>query len=228
MADRKKLDWKLILLMVGLMAATLLLWNTPVVYPVKLFVVLLHELSHGLAAVITGGRIVKIEITADQGGLCATAGGWQLLVLAAGYLGSILWGGLILLVASRTKFDKYLSLFIGGAVLVITLLFIRNLFGFVYGVVFGLAMGAIGLFLPLAVNDFILKYIGLTSMLYAIFDIKDDLISRNIAESDASRMGQMLFGNSLFWGVIWIAIAGVAAFFILKSAAKGEELERKW
>jgi magnesium-transporting ATPase (P-type) len=113
-------------------------------------------------------------------------------------------------------------------VLVITLLFIRNLFGFVYGVVFGLAMGAIGLFLPLAVNDFILKYIGLTSMLYAIFDIKDDLISRNIAESDASRMGQMLFGNSLFWGVIWIVIAGVAAFFILKSAAKGEELERKW
>ena len=27
-----------------------LLWDTPVVYPLKIFVVLLHEVSHGIAA----------------------------------------------------------------------------------------------------------------------------------------------------------------------------------
>src|SRR5687767_6945732 len=30
-------------------------WDTPVVYPLKIFVVLLHELSHALAAWATGG-----------------------------------------------------------------------------------------------------------------------------------------------------------------------------
>ena len=40
--------------------AVWLLWNTPVVYPLKLFVVLLHEISHGLAAIATkiGGTAI--------------------------------------------------------------------------------------------------------------------------------------------------------------------------
>ena len=31
-------------------------WSTVYVWPLRLFVVLLHEVSHGLAAVATGGR----------------------------------------------------------------------------------------------------------------------------------------------------------------------------
>ena len=32
------------------------LWDTPAVYPLKVFVVLLHEISHAIVAVATGGR----------------------------------------------------------------------------------------------------------------------------------------------------------------------------
>ena len=45
----------LLVLVIGLMfAAAVLLWNTFLLYPVKLFVVALHELSHGLMAVLVG------------------------------------------------------------------------------------------------------------------------------------------------------------------------------
>ena len=45
------------------------LWNTPFVYPLKIIVVLLHEISHGLVAVMTGGGAhgiwswIRIRIT---------------------------------------------------------------------------------------------------------------------------------------------------------------------
>jgi hypothetical protein len=58
------------------------LWGTFIVTPLKIFVVLLHEISHGAAAILTGGGVIKLEISAQQGGLCSalsadelTAGG---------------------------------------------------------------------------------------------------------------------------------------------------------
>ena len=52
-----------------------LLWNTVVMFPLKVFVVFMHEVSHGLAAYATGGSIVEIEINSQQGGHALTRGG---------------------------------------------------------------------------------------------------------------------------------------------------------
>ena len=125
-------------------AGLFLLWGTPVVYPIKVLVVLLHEISHGLMAVLTGGSIERIEINADQGGVCYTRGGIRFLTLSAGYLGSMLFGALILIVASRSKNDRQICAGLGIFLVAITLLFIRNQFGFVFGLLAGgsLAIGA--------------------------------------------------------------------------------------
>jgi len=220
----KKIDLniKLLILLIIIFVAILFLWNTPVVYPLKIFVVLLHEISHGLAAIITGGKILKIEVSPQQGGVCWSSGGWRPLVLMAGYLGSMFWGGLILVLAARTKSDKIISMVIGGIILLISLFFVRSLFGFVFSLVFGTALIAVGIFAPIVVNDIVLKIIGLTSVLYAILDIKDDLISRNIKGSDASRMSEIIPLPPQVWGIIWIVIAIAAAFLFLKIAAKNE------
>ena len=89
-----------LLLPLALAAAALLLWGTFVVYPFRLFVVFLHEISHGLAAVATGGSIVSIGLSFDEGGVCLTRGGWPFLILNAGYLGSLSWGALFLLLGA--------------------------------------------------------------------------------------------------------------------------------
>ena len=62
-----------LLLPLGLAAAALVLWDTFLVYPFRLFVVFLHEISHGLAAVATGGRIVSIGLSFDEGGCASRA-----------------------------------------------------------------------------------------------------------------------------------------------------------
>ena len=75
------------------------LWWSPVIYPLKLFVVLLHEAGHAAAAVATGGVVQRILVTPDQGGVCYCPGGNAFLTLSAGYLGSLFFGALILLLA---------------------------------------------------------------------------------------------------------------------------------
>jgi hypothetical protein len=199
-------------------------WDSSVVYPVKLFVVLLHEVSHGLAAIVSGGSVVKIEISTNLGGLCHIRGGWPFLVLTAGYLGSMCWGGLILITASRTKAARFISLFIGSAVLLITAFYIRNMAGLIFGILFSAVMIGLGRYATVEINRAVLKMIGLISVLYPIIDIKDDLISRQVARSDATMFADRYFGTPLMWGLIWGILAVFLAFtFIRMSIENGKK-----
>ena len=87
----------MVLMYVAILAGVLLLWNTWIVYPLRLLVVFFHELSHGLAAIVTGGRVIEIQLDPREGGLAVTQGGSPLLIASAGYLGSLIIGGTTLL-----------------------------------------------------------------------------------------------------------------------------------
>ncbi len=69
-------------MLVAIFLAIAALWGTVIVTPLKIFVVLLHEISHGVAAVATGGQVVRIEVDAQQGGICYTRGGNHFRLLA--------------------------------------------------------------------------------------------------------------------------------------------------
>ena len=84
----KRLDIRLI----GIFIVIAFLWNTQVVYPLKIFVVFMHEVSHGLAALATGGSIKEIQIVQQEGGHAVTLGGSRFWTLTAGYLGSLAVG----------------------------------------------------------------------------------------------------------------------------------------
>ena len=191
------------------------LWGTVLLYPLKIFVVFMHEVSHGLAAYLTGGEIVEIEVNRQQGGHALTKGGNRFLILTAGYLGSLIWGGIILLMAARTHFDKAISVLIGIGMVGITIGFGSDTFTYLFGVGFGIGLIAIGLFLPEAANDWILRVIGLTSCLYAILDIKSDVLDRSHLRSDARMLAELTDLPTLFWGILWIIIAiGLTIWFL--------------
>lgn len=185
----------------------LALWRSPVVLPLKLFVVFLHEASHGLAAVVTGGSIERIELSSNEGGLCVTRGGWQVAVLSAGYLGSMLWGVALLLVAARTRWDRAVLGAVGVATLLVTLAFVRTWFGFGYGMVAGVALLAIAWRLPEWVADGVLQILGTTSALYAVYDIASDVLLRSVPGSDAHALADITWIPSAVWGVVWISLA---------------------
>ena len=202
-------------------AALWFLWETPVVYPLKIFVVMLHEISHGIASIATGGNIEKIVLDPYQGGACYCGGGNAFLTLSAGYLGSLLWGvGLLAATNSRRIPTPALVFGVGTLVVVLTALYVRNGFGLAFGLAFGATLMIAGRKLGPAASRVLMTALGLTSCLYAILDIKSDVLDRPHLESDAAMLAEMTGVPTMTWGVIWIGVAVVVSALAFRRAFK--------
>lgn len=204
-------------------AAVYLLWNTPVVYPLRIFTVFLHELSHGLAALLTGGAIERIDLTPAEGGLCRTRGGWPFVVTSAGYLGSLLFGALFVVIGGRARPATQRGVVgaIGILLLAATLLWVRTGFGLAWGILTAASLLATARWLPPHASVLVLRVLGVTSGLYAIWDIASDLVVRSVPSSDANAVARMTGIPGLFWGLLWGAVAVIVMARAVRAAVGG-------
>ncbi|MHC4393261.1 MAG: M50 family metallopeptidase [Planctomycetota bacterium] len=214
-----------LLILGALVGMVWLSWDTVLMQPLKMLVVMLHEISHGLAAILTGGSIARIELNPRFGGACYTYGGSRFITLSAGYLGSMLFGAAFLLTAARTRADKGVCMGVGCVLAAITVLYIgptQNLFGFLFGLGSGAALFLVGWKAPPRVADLLLKVIGLTSCLYATLDIKSDVLDRRGIGSDADMLQDLTHIPSVVWGVIWILVSLIVTAGAFAIASRGE------
>ena len=196
-----------------------LLWDTAAIYPVKIFVVMLHEISHGLASIATGGTIERIVLDPQQGGACYCGGGNAFLTLSAGYLGSLFWGVVLLAATGVRRIPNQVLVFLVGAlVFLLTALYVRNGFGLAFGLAFGAVLMAAGRKLRSGASRVLLTGLGLTSCLYAILDIKSDVLDRPELRSDAAMLAELTGVPTTTWGVIWIAVAAIVSVLAFRRA----------
>lgn len=213
-------SFKLMLLPIFLFILAVIYWDYRIILPIKYLTVFFHELSHGLAAILTGGKIVKITLSSNQGGLCYTAGGWRSIVLSAGYLGSLIWGSALLLLAAKTNKDREIVGGLGLMLIIVTVIWVRNMFGAVFCISTGLVLIALGKYASEIVCDQFLRFIGLTSCFYVITDIKSDLIDRSVPCSDAYKLAEMFHVPDWLVGGIWFLIALVITYQVVKACLK--------
>ncbi len=201
-------------------AVLLWLWDTPVLYPLKIFVVMLHEISHGAVAVATGGTIEHIQLDPRQGGACYCPGGNAFLTLSAGYLGSLAWGLFLLAAAGARHFPppSVVLAAAGAAVVVLTLFYVDGSFGVAFGLAFGAALMLAAWMLGPRTQRPILMTLGLTSCVYAILDIKSDVLDRPELRSDARMLAEYTGISTVTWGVLWITVAALVSFLALRRA----------
>ena len=220
----ERIDVKAGLILAALFVAVWLLWDTPIVYPIKIFVVYLHELGHAIAALLTGGQVVSIQIFPEEGGLTTTRGGWPFVILSAGYLGSMLAGGVLLYLSSYRRWGRALMIMLAGLIALSTLLFFRNFFGVIYGLLAAAAMLFSAYRLPTTVNFYILRFIAIASCLYAVLDIRSDLFTLAPTGSgivnDAVTLNRFTGIPSIIWAVLWMIISLVMLVFFLNRSAR--------
>lgn len=186
------------------------LWDYPLLLPLKILVVFFHESSHALATVLTGGRVTEMVVVAQQGGHVQSLGGNRFVTLSAGYLGSLAWGMVIYTIATLTHWDRMAMFLLGLGIAAVTLIFVSNGFALAFGLLTATAMMLAAKFLNREVNDFLLRLIGLTSILYVVLDIYNDTIARSHLRSDARMLAEEFGGATLFWGGSWVAISMLA------------------
>ena len=207
MRDRVMIYFKSHWQLLALLALVFSLWQTPVVVPLKILVVFLHELSHAIAAWLTGGSVEQISISAAQGGFAVTRGGNSFAILSAGYLGSLLIGVALLMTALRSQADRTATALLGAVLLLVTILYVRDIFAALFCASAGIILLATARFLGHTTNDMVLRVIGLSSLIYVPYDIFDDTIARASLSSDARMLAVEFGGTTMMWGALWLLIS---------------------
>lgn len=201
--------WQRDLLLLVLALGLLALWNTPWVWPLKVLVVLFHETGHALATVLTGGEVVALSVSANESGETRSAGGWPLVTLNAGYLGSLGWGCLLLWGSRRATGAQALAAALAFFFLAVALFWVRPIlsFGFLLTGSTALMFGTLARWGGDGFAALVLRIIGIFSVLYALGDVVDDVLLRPGAPSDAKFLQERTGIPSLVWGLGWSVIS---------------------
>jgi len=210
-------------------------WDLPVMYPVKLLVVLVHEIWHGLMAMSFGGTIENINLGAEENGETIiyglkTSQGF-IASVSAGYLGSAFTGCIMLNRGLKGSMERF-TLF----VFTILLGYMTFLFTESGSIAFYTGAGwALLLFIVSGAGNMISRYaiiaLGTIFVWYSIYDTFD--FTGNIQNTDASFLANYLIQNNfpVFSGInpvtgtnivsiFWTICTGLLMYFLLYSRLK--------
>lgn len=214
-----------VLLVLTLGLISVILWRAPYVgmlfYPFQLFGTFIHELCHGLAAIATGGAFRRFAVNPDLSGVALSAGGIRWIIVSAGYVGSALFGGLLVILSAWGVSARGTLFWLGVTLGLLCLLFVRNLFGIVAGLALAAALIGAGRWLNARWADGLLLFLAVQMMLNALnslFDLVQISTSMSGVPTDAAIMAQATGIPAVFWALLWTAISIVCLVGSLRLA----------
>ncbi|HMG20183.1 MAG TPA: M50 family metallopeptidase, partial [Kofleriaceae bacterium] len=184
-------------------------------YPFKLIATWLHELSHGLAMLVTGIGFDRVLIYRDTSGLAYgtnEAGAFgSAVIAAAGYMGTPLWGAVLLVISPNQRWARWALVALAALLIGTALTVIDTPDGDRFG---PWAIGAIGaacagaaLLVPGRLRLAIAHFIAAQSCVDALLDIRvllrpAQVVGGKVAgASDAHNMAMATFGTTATWAV---------------------------
>ena len=75
-------------------------------------------------------------------------------------------------------------------------------------------------FAPNYVSDFLLRFIGFTSMLYPVNDVYRTVVLNSQLPTDAKMLADSVGGNTVVWGLIWMLVSLIIIGLTLKASLK--------
>jgi hypothetical protein len=180
-----------------------------------------HELCHALAGVLTGGKVDFVHVLANGSGVTQTAGGNPFLLSSAGYVGSSIVGGLLIL-GSGTSESARKMLWVAAGFLAFSMLFFVR--GDAVGVLSGLAwIAALSLGALLLRGDgavFAAQFLGAQQCLTSLqaFLALIAVTANDLGHSDAGNMEQFTGVPAIVWSLAWLAFSLVAIGVGLRAA----------
>jgi hypothetical protein len=194
-------------------------------YPVEAVTTLVHELSHALAAVLTGGSVAAMTIVPDgagHGGLTFSTGGNRFIISQAGYLGTTLMGCALIALARFPSMAKGALIALGVAFglasvtfMFKSVFFMESLAGLT-SIVLGLCLAAafvrVGWVLSPRWANLLLLFVGVQMGMNAIDDVY--FLTRMtmglggvITSSDAGNMQQLTGVPAWLWAILWTGMS---------------------
>jgi len=172
-----------------------------------------HEMCHGLAAILSGGYIAKLEIFQNGSGLAYTASQHGTFVSSAGYPGTAVTGCLLLIFRRTTLGPTIMTMGLGGALLLSCALYVRNQFGLIFLPIEGVVLLLAGWLLPAVLLDNLFNFLACTVSLNAFENIQDLYGSQQgyaggeLRNTDAHSVAEGWGGDYRVWATIWLIMS---------------------
>ncbi|MBC8030425.1 MAG: M50 family metallopeptidase [Pyrinomonadaceae bacterium] len=217
-------------LLLAAAAISVVLWFIPfaeiLTYPFRIFVTFIHEGGHAIAALLTGNSVDSLSVAANASGETYTTQGGllsQMFVSSAGYIGSMAYGALLLILIRKSIAAR--AVLIGSAGIVLALTLIYGVFKPVVsgatwsGIPFTLLAGAgltVGLiavarFASARVASFFVSFLAVQLVLNALLDLKTVFFLSSpfapAVPTDAMNMANATGIPAIFWAVTWISLS---------------------
>ena len=231
-----------------LIAATIsvVLWFIPyaefLTYPFRIFVTFIHEGGHALAALFTGNSVASLSVATNASGETYTTQGGlisQIFVSSAGYIGSMAFGALLLVLIRKAVAARIVLLCCGVLVFGLTLIYglIKPMFWMqawsgipftlLAGTVISVGLVLIARFASARLATFFVSFLAVQCVLNALFDLKTVFFLSSpfgpTIPNDAVNMQQATGIPAIFWTVIWIAFALGILWFAMRLYVAGRD-----
>ncbi len=195
-------------------AVTLALYLIPygnyVAYPLLLISTLVHELGHGIAAVLVGGDFEKLQMWSNGSGVAwhtaPRSGAAQAFIAAGGLCGPAVAAAGMFALAPKTERARWALGIFGGVLALALLLVVRNWFGAAFCFILAAATLTIAIYgsAHLAQNALLFLAVQLALSVYSRGDylfMKEAHTTRGPMPSDSQHMAEAMgVGSYWFWG----------------------------
>ncbi|RLV61252.1 M50 family peptidase [Parashewanella curva] len=186
--------------------------------PLYWFATFYHELSHGIATLLTGGVVEKIQLFTDGSGYCFSIGGIHTIIAFSGYLGTPWFGAMIFKIAEprNSAITKILAVIMLSIIAVTLLFYVSDLLTFAI-----LMLIAICFLASLYIRS--VRWIRHIYKLFGVSLILNGLLSSlslfgYTHEGDAAHLANLTWLPGLFWVALWVANAAIALFWIYNTS----------
>ena len=231
-----------------LIAATIsvVLWFIPyaeiLTYPFRIFVTFIHEGGHAIAALLTGNSVASLSVATNASGETYTTQGGlisQVLISSAGYLGSMVFGALLLVLIRKAVAARIVL--VGSAVLIFALTMIYGLIKPVFslsgwsgipftlfaGIFLSVSLFLIARFASARVATFFVSFLAVQCVLNALFDLKTVFFLSSpfqpTVPTDAVNMAHATGMPAILWAGVWIALALGILWFAMRLYVAGRD-----
>lgn len=150
-------------------------WDTPIIKPFRVFMVLVHEMGHAGSAILTGGEVTEMRTHWNESGHTLTRGGITTVISSAGYVGSAFLGAFLIYMGSWPVWQRVLLGGVGVFTFHMSVLYTpTQTFDFAFGVLCGAAL----LLIAIRFRRFafaVATWLGVMLCLYSLYDFRTDL-----------------------------------------------------
>jgi hypothetical protein len=204
----KRPQWFWVAIAVSLIVS-LTPWALPLLYPFKLFTTWVHETSHALMTVLVGGRVTAVTIDPDTSGLThglvPASRAARGLVASAGYLGAALVGCLLMAATRVERRARAILYGVGAFMLLTVVVWMRNVFGVVVVLAWGLALVTMARRRMANALRFLLSLLAVQVALNSVYDIRVLFLVNG--PSDAATMARLFLLPASFWAATWMLMS---------------------